>query len=377
MKGRRVMLASLCLASIGLAGAAPPRLEVAAWEPDGAVLLAGAESASADVPVEPGEQYPPTAREEATAPAAAPARTGPPPARRRTDWRLSVDMSVTVDSNVTNGTKLHAVPIDLGEGPLPVPVDPNLRERADVGAGVSAAANVRVPVAAEAALAVDVEGFAVEYGGRRSDDASLLVAAGLEFGAGPAPEASLQLIAFDRRYGGVKALEGIGMRGHWRHGLAARESLRLAVDARIFSSGYGDRFGGHEASLYVSYDTVLAPTLSASAGVYAHRQWLGDDAFSSLDFGAYGGLSAYLGDDLAGGISAGVSRTLFDEPFLLLGPEARGDWRGYASAWLTTRRPVALGLHPSVTYTYNRTSSSIGYYDSDRHRLRLGLKRQF
>lgn len=175
----------------------------------------------------------------------------------------------------------------------------------------------------------------------------------------------------------MEALQGVGARGHWRVPLDSRSNVRLAIDARIFDSGYGDRFDGREGSLYVSYDTVLAPTVSASAGVYAHRQWLSDDSFSSLDFCAYGGLSLYLGDDFAGGVSAGLSRTRFDEPFLLLDPEARADWRGYGSAWLTTRRPLAWGLHPSLTYTYTRTSSSVAYYDSQRHRLRLGLKRKF
>lgn len=377
MGRRRGTCAPLCLAWLALAGAAPPRLEVSSWEPDGPVMLAGGEAASMAVPVKPGEQYPPTKREEAAPAAPAPAAPPAPPTSRRADIRLSVDMSVTADSNVTNGTRLHAVPIDFGDGPLPVPVDPNLRERSGLGYGVSAAANVRLPVAAEAALAVDVEGYALEYEGRRSDDASALVAAGLEFGAGAAPDGALQLIAFDRWYGGVKALEGVGLRGHWRVPLDARSNLRLAVDARIFESGYGDRFDGREGSLYLSYDTVLGPRLSASAGLYAHRQWLRDDAFSSLDFGLYGGLSAYIGEDLTGGLTAGLSRTAFDEPFLLLDPDARSDWRAYGSVWLSTRRPVAWGLHPSLTYTYNRTASSIGYYDSQRHRLRLGVKRKF
>jgi outer membrane protein len=377
MGGRQVMLAPLCLAWLGLTAAAPPRLEVTPWEPAGPVLLAGADAAALTVPVEPGEQYPPTAREEA-APAAAPPAAGPAsPAVRRADWRLAIDMSVTADSNVTNGTRLETVPIDFGDGPLPTPVDPNLREREGLGVGVSAAANVRLPVAAEAALAVDVEAYSLEYEGPRSDDASALVAVGLEFGPAAAPEGALQLIAFDRWYGGVKALEGVGVRGHWRHPLGPRDNLRLAIDARIFDSGYGDRFGGREASLYFSYDSVLSPSLSASAGIYGHRQWLRDDAFSNLDVGAYGGLSAYLSDDLAGGVSAGLSRTGFDEPFLLLDPEGRRDWRAYASAWLTTRRPIAWGLIPSLTYTYNRNSSSIAYYDIQRHRLRLGLKRRF
>lgn len=375
MVGRRKLLAPLCVAWLCLAAAAPPRLEVAAY--DGPVRLAGGDSEALSIPVEPGEQYPPQHQEEAARPAVAPPPAAAKPAPRSADFRLSVDMSMTADSNVTNGTDLRAVPIDTGDGPLPVPVDPNLREKAGIGTAVSAAANVRLPVAAGAALALDVEGYAVEYEGPRSDDASALVAAGLEFGPGSAPDGSLQLIAFDRWYGGVKALEGVGLRGNWRHRLSPSSNLRLAVDARIFDSGYGDAFGGSQASFYVTYDSVLNPSLSFSGGLYARREWLGDDAFSSLDAGAYGGLSAFLGEDFAGGVTAGLSRTVFDEPFLLLDPDPRADWRAYASGWLTTRRPLALGLHPSLTYTYIRTSSSIAYFSSDRHRLRLGVQRKF
>lgn len=376
MGERRKALAPLCAAWFCLAGAAPPRLEVAAYE--GPVLLAGGGSEALSIPVEPGEQYPPDPKDEAVRPAvAAPAAAAPAAKRREKDFRLSIDMSVTADSNVTNGTNLSTVPMDLGDGPLPVPVDPNLREKAGLGVGMSAAANVRLPISAGAAVAIDVEGYAVEYEGPRSDDASALLAAGVEFGSGSAPAGSLQLIAFERWYGGVKALEGVGLRGNWRHPLGPRSNLRLAVDARIFDSAYGDAFGGSQASAYLTYDTVLNPSLSFSGGIYARREWLGDDSFSSLDSGIYGGLSAFLGEDFSGGITAGLSRTAFDEPFLLLDPDPRADWRVYASGWLSTRRPVALGLHPSLTYTYSRTSSSIPYFSSDRHRLRLGVQRKF
>jgi hypothetical protein len=167
------------------------------------------------------------------------------------------------------------------------------------------------------------------------------------------------------------------MRGNWRHAIGPRSNLRLAIDARIFDSGYGEAFGGSQASAYLTYDSVLAPSLSLSGGIYARREWLGNDSFSSLDAGAYAGLSAYLDEDFAGGITAGLSRTLFDEPFLLLGADPRRDWRAYASGWLTTREAVAWGLRPSLTYTYSRTASSISYFSSDRHRLRLGLQRKF
>ena len=373
MVKRGKALAPLCLAWLCLAGAAP-RLEVAAYE--GPVILAGGDSAAESIPVEPAEQYPPTPREEAVRPAVA-APAAAPAKSRSADFRLSVDMSVIADSNVTNGTSLTSVPIDLGEGPLPVPVDPNLREKAGFGAATSAAANVRLPISADAALAVDVEGYAIEYEGPRSDDVSALVAAGVEFGAGKAPTGSLQLIAFERWYGGVKALEGVGIRGNWRRPLSPKSNLRLAIDARIFDSGYGEAFGGSQASVYLTYDSVLDPSLSFSGGIYARREWLGDDSFSSLDAGAYAGLSAFLDEDFSGGVTAGLSRTTFDEPFLILDPDARSDWRAYASGWVSTRRPVALGLHPSLTYTYSRTSSSIPYFSSDRHRLRLGVQRKF
>lgn len=376
MVGRRKLLAPLCGAWLCLSGAAPPRLVVTAYEEP--VLLAGGDSDALSIPVEPGEQYPPTHREEAVRPAvAAPAAPAAAAKPRSAEFRLSVDMSVTADSNVTNGTNLSSVPLDLGDGPLPVPVDPNLREKEGIGTGISAAANVRLPIASGAALAVDVEGYALEYEGPRSDDASALVAAGLEFGAGDSPTGSLQLIAFERWYGGVKALEGVGLRGNWRRPLSPTSNVRLAIDARIFDSAYGDAFGGSQASLYLTYDSVLGPSLSVSGGVYARREWLGDDAFSSLDAGAYAGLSAFLDQDFSGGVTAGLSRTRFDEPFLPLDPDPRADWRVYASGWLSTRRPVALGLHPSLTYTYSRTSSSIPYFSSDRHRLRLGVQRKF
>jgi hypothetical protein len=239
MTGRGKALAPLCAAWLCLAAAAPPRLGVVTYE--GPELLAGGSEASSP-PIEPGEQYPPTAREESVRPAvAAPAAPRPQAKARSAEFRLSVDMSVTADSNVTNGTDLRTVPIDLGDGPLPVPVDPNLREKAGIGAGISGAANVRLPISSEAALAVDVEGYAVQYEGRRSDDESALVAAGVEFGPGDAPTGSIQLTGFERWYGGVKALEGIGLRGNWRHPLSPTSNLRLAVDARIFDSAYARR----------------------------------------------------------------------------------------------------------------------------------------
>ncbi|MFL6846068.1 MAG: surface lipoprotein assembly modifier [Allosphingosinicella sp.] len=365
-KGRSA-LAALAAGWFCLTALAPPHLVVARLPEPAALLSAGGTAAE---PVAPGEQYPPEPHQRAL-PSARPAP------RRAPDVRLAVDVSATADSNRTNGSDLKTVPIDFGNGPLPVPLDPNLREKAGVGIGASTTANVRLPVAKDLALALDAEGYVVDYAGGASDDQSLLLAGGFEFGSGAVPDASVQLIAFDRWYGGVNAMEGVGLRANYRQPLGKGETLRLAVDARVFDSAYGEAFGGSQASLYLSYDSVLDPSTSASIGGWAHREWLNDDVFSYTEAGLYGGLSHYLGPSLTGGVTAGVSRTWFDAPFLMLGPDARRDWRLYGSVWVASRRPVLLGVTPSLTYTYNRTSSSIGYYRSDRHRLRFGLGRKF
>lgn len=375
MAKRHKALALLCGGWLFLAAFAPPRLEVAAWpqEAEAVLTVGGVAVAAAVQPVEPGEQYPPARHERALAPAPLKPKSDP----RENEWKLSVDLSVAADSNRTNGTDLETVEVDYGNGPLPVPLDPNQRAKGGVGRGASVAAGGRLPVAGAMAVALDAEAFVVDYDGSGNDDVSALVAAGVALGSGRSPDAIVQLIAFDRWYGGVEATQGFGLRANYRHALSKGESLRLAVDARIFESGYGESFGGTEGSLYLSYDSVLRPDLSASFGAWAHREWLDDETFSYSEAGVNGGLSHYLSDALTGGVTAGLSRTWFDEPFLMLGPRARRDWRLYGSLWLTTRRPIAWGVRPSLTYTYNRTGSSIDYYSSDRHRLRLGVQRKF
>jgi hypothetical protein len=320
---------------------------------------------------EPGEQVPPRIADEVTA--------SPPaqPQRRRSDWRLTIDMSVIADSNVTNSTDAETVELDLGGTILPVPLDPNLRERGDVGTSVSATLSGRVPVAPQVAVALNAEGYVLDYGGGRADDSSATLAAGVEIGARGGPTALVQATGFLREYGGVTAMRGIGLRGRFAQPLGGHRRVTLLVDARIFESDYGEDFGGTEAGLYLGYETPISARASASLGLYGRRSWLGSDSYSNGEFGAYGGLSTYLGDLLVGGATAGISRVNFGEAIPILGPEPRSDWRWYASLYLTSRRPVLIGVTPSLTYTYGQTDSAILFYRADRHRLRFGLSRRF
>jgi len=372
MAAKRLAPSLLAVSSLALSGFAPePRGDLAY---DMAVLDDGA--GSAYPPVEPGGQYPPEEHDRVTPPAATPSapRAAAP---RKASWTLNVDASVTGDSNVTGGTSLDSVAIDGGSGPTPVPVDPAFREKASIGLGASAAAGVRAPVSKAVSLAFDAEGYAMRYpDAPRANDSSALAAAGIAVSEGQ-NSGLLQLTAYDRWYGGASASRGLGLRGNWRQAIGGGQHVGLYVDARVFESDWGDALTGRSASIFLSYDITLNPTTTAAGGLYFRRDWMHDDSFSNAELGAYASLTHYLSSTLTGGVSAGLGRSRYDEPLIYLSPDARRDWRAYASLWLTARKPIALGLYPSLTYTYGRTSSNIAFYRSDRHRLRLGLSRSF
>ena len=330
-------------------------------------------SAPSTQPPEPGEQYPPRLADQATnrpQAAAQPRPNGP-------DWRLTVDASTIADSNLTNSTDSESVDLHLGGTVLPTPLNPELREHGGIGVGLSVHARGRVPVSPGFSVALDGEGYVLEQEGRIADDASALIAAGIEHNSGSGATAMVQVTAFDRRHAGVSAMRGLGARGRLRVPVGSGQAASLFVDARFFDSDYGEDFGGTEAGAYLSYEAVLRPDLSASASVYARGSWLGANAYSNRELGAYGGLNHYLSGDLLAGISAGISRVAFEGPIAILSPDPRQDWRWYASLHVATREPLLVGLTPSLTYTYSRTGSSIEYYRAERHRLRLGLSRTF
>ena len=275
----------------------PPRLEVAAAALDGPVAPRRRPIPRPwPCPVEPGEQYPPTPREEAVGAgrrrARRAARAGGRPPRRlaplgrherdRRQQRHQRHRASTPSrsTSATGRCRSRSIPIcarkpGSASACRPRPMcgcrSPPRRRWRSTSKAMRSNMKARAPTMPP-----------------------LLVAAGLEFGAGAAPDG---IAPADRLRPLVWRSEGARGRRAARQlapSARARSNLRLAVDARIFDSGYGDAFGGSQASLYLTYDSVLNPNLSVSGGVYARREWLGDDAFSSLDAGVYGGLSAFL-----------------------------------------------------------------------------------
>jgi hypothetical protein len=309
-------------------------------------------------------------------PAPPPAPALPPAARGKAAYRLTLDLAAIADSNTTNGTRLREVPVLVGDTSIPVPLDPRLRQRRGFGRSASLNASATVPIAPAASLIASAEAYYVDYAGSISDDAWGSLALGLQLGP-DASRTSIEAMLFDRWYAHESAMAGWGVRASHRHAVGPGQNVRLAAEGRIYRSGYGRAFDGKQASLWLSYDAVIDPTLTASASVYARRDTLRDRAYASDEVGGYASLVHYLGPDVTGTVSVGLAHTWFDEPIPFLAPAARADWRPYGSLSLTTRHPFLWGLYPSLTYSYGRTYSSLPFYASDRHRLRLGVARTF
>jgi hypothetical protein len=345
---------------LGLCGFAPPPVPALDYDlPD------------IDAPDGPG----PVDRDRAET--AVPARATAPDKGSATDFYLKVEASVAADSNVTNATDDDSIELYQGDLVLPVPLDPAIRARADLALGASIAAGARIPIAEGAAIALDAEGYALELDGERNDDVSVLLAAGPELTWTESGKAYLQFTAFERWYGGLSVSEGYGLRARYAQTIAQGQRVSLTLDGRVFDSDYGADFGGTQASAYLSYDKVLDPLTTGSLGVYVRRDWLNGEAYSGTEYGLYAGLSRFLSPDLSGAVSTGVSRGTFDAPIPFLSLDPREDIRFYTTLSLTTRKPIGWSLYPSLSYSYYRTWSSVGFFDADRHRLRLALLRSF
>lgn len=292
-------------------------------------------------------------------------------------WRLSIDAGAIADSNVSNASSNSFFNFYDGDAVVPIELDPALRARSGTGANVVVSTGVKLRLSDGMAFAVDAEGQATDYRGGDNDDISFLLAAGPELTWSSEGSVSLQVVGAQSWYGGTSTQAGVGVRVRIQTLVAPGQRMFASLDARKFKSGFGEEFGGTQAGLTIGSSLVLGQSTSGSFGVYGRREWLGDDAYSSTEVGAYAGVSRYLPAGLTGSLYAGVGQTRYDAPIEYLSPDRRKDLRWSVGAQLTTRQPIGLGIFPTLSYSYNRTNGSIDLFDSKRHRVRIGVSREF
>ncbi|MGB5484857.1 surface lipoprotein assembly modifier [Parasphingorhabdus sp.] len=292
-------------------------------------------------------------------------------------WRFSFDVGFAPDTNINGATNAETIDINFGPIKLPLQLDEDARERSGIGQTAGFSGGIRVKANDRLALLFDADSKIINYKGEAADDIVIQVAAGPELRIARYASLSLQAVGLQRWYGGRLATREYGGRLGYQQALSEGQRLGFELDARRTESQLSDSYSGWQLGANATYEHLVGKSLIASASLFARRDLLNADGFSSFNYGANLGIGGELPLGLNAGVSASISRSEFDAPLLLYSTEKRQDWRGFARAYVGSRKIKFLGFSPSIDYNYSRVDSNYGLYEMSRHRVNFKLARYF
>lgn len=292
-------------------------------------------------------------------------------------FAFNLDLGFAPDSNITNGTSAETVDIAFGNQTVPLTLDSQARARSGVGQTFGFAGSARLGIGEETRLLIEADSQLVNYKGKGSDDIAAQFAVGPEFALSDTMRLSVQALGTQRWYGGDAVQRAGGVRATLRRDIGTHARATASLDARRTQSMVASAYSGWQLAGSATFERVVAKSMIASASLFARRDLLKSEAYSSHELGANLGIGGDLPFGLTAAASGGVSRAAFDAPLLLFSSEPRKEWRFNARAQLGLRAFRFLGFSPSLTYSFTQAKSSLTLYDNSRHRLRFGLARYF
>lgn len=297
--------------------------------------------------------------------------------RQQRAWRFDFSFGIAPDSNINNATSVDTVVGRFGDVEIPLELSEEARARSGTGQTATASAGLRLPVARQMSMLVDVDTAGTNYSGSAYDDYSAQLAVGPELRIGQIASISLQAVGSQRWFGGDLLTRQAGVRIGGQTAAGPRARLGIQLDMRRNDARFDDGFSGWQGGLYATYERGVSRTLVASAGLFARRDWLREAAWSSRELGGTLGLGGELPLGVNFGVSGTVSRALFDAPITFFSDEPRRDWRLVGRATLGYRKLRFLGFSPQVSYAYTRVATPVSIYDNRRSRFTFSLARYF
>ena len=297
--------------------------------------------------------------------------------RSKRAWRFDMDLGIAPDSNINNATAAERIDVLFGDTILPIELDGNARAKSGTGQTASLNAGIRLPVGGDVSLLGGVDGAGTNYSGKTFDDYSLQGAAGAELSLSDTKSVSIEGLVAQRWFGGQIASRQFGVRTGAQIGLGDTARLGLQLDTRRTIAVFDSNYSGWQAGLYATAEKAVSPTMVASLGGFARRDWLTAGAYSNTELGITGGLGGELPLGITFGLSGSVSRAAFDAPIAIFSTDVRNDWRYGGRLTLGNRAIRVLGFSPQVMLSYNRNASNIAYFATDRLRLRFSVARFF
>ena len=292
-------------------------------------------------------------------------------------WRFSFDLGFAPDTNINGATDAETIDINFGPIKLPLQLDENARERSGIGQTAGFSGGIRVKASDRLALLFDADSKIINYKGKSADDIVVQIAAGPELRIARYSSISLQAVGLQRWYGGRLATREYGGRFGYQQALSEGQRLGIELDIRRTESEISTAYSGWQLGANATYEQLVGKSLIASASIFARRDLLSADPYSSLNYGVNLGIGGEFSLGLNAGVSASISRSEFDAPLLLYSTENRQDWRGFARAYVGSRKMKFLGFSPSIDYNYSRVDSNYSLYEMTRHRVNFKLARYF
>lgn len=293
--------------------------------------------------------------------------------RSNRNWTFNVTVGLSPDSNINSATDAQTVTF-LGSQ---VPLNPDARRKSGVGQTVGANGSVRLRLKDGLAVVVDTNGQFTNHRGSDADDLSALIAAGPELTMNNGARIAIQAVGHTRVYGGKVAQQGPGARVTYQQNLDKGQRVSGLLDVRRVISHFSPAYEGTSYGAYLTYERVIRRSMVASATLYGRRDDLRSGGYSNRELGLNLGIGGELPKGINAGLSAGISRALFDDPIVAFDPDSRKDWRFNGRANVGLRSVRVLGFSPSMTYTFTKTSTNIPLYRNERHRLEFSLARYF
>lgn len=297
--------------------------------------------------------------------------------RSKRAWRFDVDFGIAPDSNINNATGADVISVLDNGSPRQFRINDDTRPKSGTGQTASVSAGIRLPVGDRIAVLGGLDTNGTNYAGKTFDDYAAQGTAGAELRLSEQLSLSLEGVAAQRWFGGSVASRQFGVRTGAQIGLGNTARVGLQIDTRRTTALFDANYSGWQAGLYATAEKAVSRTLVASFGGFARRDWLTAGAYSNTELGLTSGLGGELPFGITFGISGSISRATYDDAVPIFSPDPRRDWRYGGRLTLGNRAIRVFGFSPQAMLSYNRNSSSIAYYATDRLRLRFALARYF
>lgn len=292
-------------------------------------------------------------------------------------WRFSFDFGFAPDTNINNATSAETIDVNFGSVTLPLTLNEDARQTSGIGQTGSFSGGLRLKASDKVALIFDTDSKFINYKGKASDDIISQIALGPELRIDSYSSVSLQAVGQQRWYAGRLATREYGARLALQSALSKGQRVGVELDTRKTNSKFSDNYNGWKLGANATYEHLIGKSLIASVGIFARRDLLKLDEYSSLNYGINLGIGGELPFGLNAGISANLSRSIFDKPDEFYSTEKRQDWRSFARAYIGSRQVKVLGFSPSIDYNYSRVDSNYDLYQMNRHRVNFKFAKFF